>query len=70
MTGLGKLLILAGLVLVGVGALVLLAGKLPFLGRLPGDIAIERPGFSFYLPLGTCLLVSAVVSLILWLLNR
>lgn len=70
MTGLGRVLILAGLVLVAVGGVVLVAGKIPLLGRLPGDLVIERPGFSLYLPLGTCLVVSALLSLILWLLNR
>lgn len=70
MTGLGKVLILSGLALVAVGALVLVAGKVPFLGRLPGDLVIERPGFSLYLPLGTCFAVSVILSLLLWLLNR
>jgi hypothetical protein len=40
------------------------------LGRLPGDIAIERDGFRFYFPIVTCLIVSAVVSIVLWPLNR
>ena len=67
-SGLGKLLvILEGvLILLGLG----LWGKLPFLGRLPGDIRIEREGFVFYFPLTTMLLVSAIVSLILFLLRR
>lgn len=70
MTGLGKALILAGLVLAGLGLLLVLGGKIPFLGRLPGDFAIHRPGFTFYFPLGTCILLSVLVTLILWLLNR
>jgi hypothetical protein len=70
MTGIGKLLIVTGLVLVAVGVLVLLAGKIPFLGRLPGDIVIQRPGFTFYFPLGTSILVSLILSLLFWLLHR
>jgi hypothetical protein len=62
--------------LIATSALLLLAGllwpwlsKLPW-GRLPGDIAIEREGFSFYFPLGTSLLVSALLSLLLWWWRR
>jgi len=66
----GKVLVLIGLVLVGVGLLVLLAGKIPFLGKLPGDIRIERENFSFYFPLTTCILVSLILSLLLWLFRR
>lgn len=70
MTGLAKLLIVSGLALAGLGALLLFAGKIPFLGRLPGDLVIERPGFSFYFPLGTCLVLSLLLSLVLWLFRR
>ncbi|WP_299019314.1 DUF2905 domain-containing protein [uncultured Tepidimonas sp.] len=62
--------------LIATGSLLLLAGllwpwlsKLPW-GRLPGDIAIEREGFSFYFPLGTSLLVSGLLSLLLWWWRR
>ena len=58
-----------GLVLVAVGLLWPWLGRLG-LGRLPGDIVIERGNFHFYFPIVTCLVVSGVVSLILWLLNR
>lgn len=70
MQELGKLLVILGLVLTGVGFFLWkFSGKLP-LGRLPGDIAIEKPGFSFYFPLGTCLLLSALLTLVLWLFRR
>ncbi len=62
-------LIAIGLVLVAAGLLWPWLGKLG-LGRLPGDIAIERGSFSFYFPIVTCLVVSLVLSFILWLLNR
>jgi hypothetical protein len=63
-------------ILIGLGIALLVAGLLwPWLaklglGRLPGDIRIERDGFSFYFPLVTGLLISAVISLILWFLRR
>ena len=68
--GLGKLLILFGCMLALIGALILFVGKLPWLGRLPGDILIQRKNFSFYFPLGTSLLISLVFSAIIWLLSR
>jgi hypothetical protein len=64
-----KLLIIFGLVLVAVGILWPLISKLG-LGRLPGDIVIERENFRLYVPIMTSLLISAVLSLILWLFNR
>ncbi|WP_316206390.1 MULTISPECIES: DUF2905 domain-containing protein [unclassified Bradyrhizobium] len=64
-----RALILFGLVLVVVGLLWPYIGKLG-LGRLPGDIVVERPGFSFYFPLMTSLLFSVVISIVLWLVNR
>lgn len=62
--GLGALLVLTGLVV------WLLGSSLQGLGRLPGDIRIERPGFTLYLPLASGLLVSVVLSLLLYLLSR
>ena len=62
-------LITIGLVLVVVGLLWPWLAKLG-LGRLPGDIVVERGCFSFYFPIVTCLVVSVVLSLVFWLLNR
>jgi len=70
MTELGKFLVVAGGLLVCVGALFLLGGKLPWLGHLPGDISIQRGNFSFYFPLATSILVSIVISLLFALLRR
>ena len=73
--GLGAL----GRVLVGVGALVALVGVILVvadrfpglrLGRLPGDVAIERQNFRFYFPLGTSILLSIVLTIVIWLLRR
>ena len=66
----GKLLIILGLILTLLGLLLTFSGKVPFLGKLPGDIHIERENFSFYLPLGTCLLLSLILSLVFWLFRR
>lgn len=68
--GLGKTLIVAGLLLVVVGLFLNFGGKLNFIGKLPGDIRIERDNFSFFFPLGTCLLVSLLLSLVFWLFRR
>ena len=70
MAELGKSLLIIGAVIAAIGALLLLSGKLPWLGRLPGDIAIKRESFSFYFPLTTCIILSLVISFILWLFRR
>jgi len=72
MTDLGKLFLGLGVLLVILGALLLLvgnlSGKVPWLGRLPGDISVERENWKLYVPLGTSILISIVVSLVLALL--
>ena len=65
----GKMLVILGLVLVAVG-LAWIVGERFGLGRLPGDIAIERGNIRFYFPLMTSLIVSVVLSLVLWLFTR
>jgi hypothetical protein len=68
---LGRMLIVAGLVLIAAGLLTILVGRFGIpLGRLPGDIRIEGRHGSFYFPLTTCVLLSALVSAIVWLLRR
>jgi hypothetical protein len=64
-----RFLIILGVILVLAGIAWPLLGKLG-LGRLPGDIHIEREGFSFYFPITTGLVISAVISLVLWLLRK
>jgi len=70
MNGPGRPLIILGLLLVAAGLVLSFAPRMPWLGRLPGDISIRREHFSFYFPLATCILISAVVSFILWLIRR
>ena len=68
--GLGRALIFFGVILASAGVLLLVAPKIPWIGRLPGDILIQRERFTFYFPLASCLLASLVVSLVFWLLGR
>ena len=68
--GLGKLLILVGGILIIVGAVLVLSDRIPWLGRLPGDIYVERRNFTFYFPLTTSILFSVIVSLVLYFLSR
>jgi hypothetical protein len=74
MADLGRLLVILGVVLVAVGGILWLGGavggKVPFLGRLPGDIHVERGNWSFYFPLTTSILLSIVLTLVLTLLSR
>ena len=67
---LGRMLIILGLLLTVIGCLLLVAPRMPWLGRLPGDIHIERDRFSFYFPLASSLLVSALLSLAFWVWGR
>jgi hypothetical protein len=70
MGDLGRFLMIAGGVLFVVGLLVSLAGRLPWLGRLPGDIVIERGPVTFYFPLATSIIVSIALTLLFWLFRR
>jgi hypothetical protein len=71
MNEIGKTLVIIGLGIAVLGALIWLGGKagLP-LGRLPGDIRVDRENFKFYFPLTTCLLISLVLTLVMWLLRK
>jgi hypothetical protein len=66
----GRYLILAGLLLSVMGGLFLLGEKISWFGHLPGDIQIERKNFRFYFPLGTCIVLSMIISILLWLIRR
>jgi hypothetical protein len=68
--GLGKLLIIFGVVLALLGGLLLVVGKIPFIGRLPGDIYIQKDNFTFYFPLATSLLISILLTLLFSLFSR
>ncbi len=66
----GRFLIITGVIIAAVGGLLFLSGKIPWIGRLPGDIMIQRKSFTFYFPLATSILLSLIVTFILWLLGR
>lgn len=71
MQHIGKFLVVLGVILAVVGAVLWLGGeRLGWLGRLPGDIRISRPGFGFYFPITTMILVSVTLSLAAWLIGR
>ncbi len=65
MQGLGRTLMIMGGLILLVGLLLVLGGRIPWVGRLPGDIHIQRDNFSFHFPLVTCLLLSAVLTVLL-----
>ena len=67
---LGKLFLLSGLVLSLIGGIILFAGRIPWLGRLPGDFMIQKKNFTLYFPLATSILVSILLTLIFSFLGR
>lgn len=67
---LAKALIFFGLILAAVGGIILFIGKIPFIGRLPGDIYVQRKNFSFYFPLTTSILLSILLTLLLSFFRR
>jgi hypothetical protein len=64
MPALGKMLIVVGVVFIIMGLAFLFGDKIPFLGRLPGDISIQKERFSFYFPITTCIIISIVLSIL------
>ena len=67
---LGRLLVVIGLAITVIGLALTAGVSFAWFGRLPGDLIIRREHAVFYLPLTTCLVLSAVISLVLWLVNR
>lgn len=65
----GKILIIFGLILTGAGLLLTFGDKIPYLGKLPGDIHVRRDQFQFYFPITTSILASVVLSLVFWLIS-
>ena len=66
----GKALIVTGAVIVLIGAALFLSGRLPWSGRLPGDILIERKNFTFYFPIATSILISILLTILFWFFGR
>jgi hypothetical protein len=70
MREIGKLVFIAGLVMAAAGLLLWKTGGFGGMGRLPGDLSVQRPGYSFYFPLTTCIVISIVLTLLMWLSRR
>ncbi len=66
----GKILIIFGLIIIAVGILSIFAGKISWFGKLPGDICLQKKNFSFYFPISTCILLSIVITFIIWLFGK
>ena len=66
----GKTLIIFGVILIGMGLLLTFVNKIPYLGKLPGDMYIKKENFTFYFPLATSIIISVILSLIFWLWPR
>ena len=66
----GKTLVVLGVVIAGVGLALMFADKIPLLGKLPGDINIKRDNFRLFFPITSSVLISAVVSAVLWMLSH
>ena len=65
-----KIIIVIGIVLVLIGVAMLFIQKVPFLGKLPGDILIKKDNFTFYFPLATSIIISIIISLILYMISK
>jgi hypothetical protein len=70
LSGFGKTLILIGLVIAGLGFLLLLGGKIPWLGKLPGDFFYKGKNLTFYFPLATCIIISIILTIIMMFIGR
>jgi len=70
MIDIGKMLIIFGVASVVIGGILMLSGKVPWLGRLPGDILVQKKNFTFYFPLATSILLSILLTLIFWLIKK
>ena len=67
---LGKILVLFGLILAGIGLLLIWSDKIPWVGRLPGDLYVKKKNFTFYFPLATSLLISVILTLLFSLFRK
>jgi hypothetical protein len=70
MADFAKIIIILGIVLVIVGVILLFIHKVPFIGKLPGDIVIKKDNFTFYFPIATSIVISIILSLILYLIGK
>ncbi len=66
----GKLLIVLGVIIIAVGGLLLFSGKIPYIGKLPGDILIQKKNYTIYFPLATSIIISLIITLVFWLIGK
>jgi len=69
-SGLGKMIFIAGIVIAVVGLIIMFFNKIPFIGKMPGDIIIKKENFTFYFQIVTSILLSIILSLIFYFLRR
>ena len=69
MQPIGKMLVVFGIVMVGMGVLLMFSDKIPFLGKLPGDISIKRENIQFFFPITSSIIISMLLSATLWLFS-
>ncbi|MBD3168520.1 MAG: DUF2905 family protein [candidate division Zixibacteria bacterium] len=70
MAGIGKSLIVIGIIIALAGVVLTFFDKIPYLGKLPGDINVEKKNFKFYFPVSTSIIISVLATLILYIINR
>ena len=70
MEGIGKSLIITGLLLIVIGVAIAFGPRIPFIGKLPGDIYIKKDSFTFYFPLVTSILISVIITFIMYLFRK
>jgi len=66
----GKFLIITGAIIILLGVIIYFSDRLPFIGKLPGDIVVKRENFTFYFPLATSIVLSIIISIVLYLINK
>ena len=66
----GKSLVVIGAIIIAIGLVLTLSGKIPWLGKLPGDIMVQKKNFTFYFPIATSIIVSLLLTLIFWFIGR
>ncbi|MEW6409615.1 MAG: DUF2905 domain-containing protein [Nitrospirota bacterium] len=69
-SGLGKILVIIGMVIVAIGVFFILFNKIPWFGKLPGDIIVQKKNFTFYFPITTSIIISVIITLLLWIFLR
>lgn len=69
-SGIGRVLLMVGIAIAGIGLVLIFAGKIPWIGRLPGDFFWRGKNVSFYFPLTTSIIISLILTFILWFVNR